>query len=269
MCEILRLSTLRMAKVAELVNLRSKEPVGPQRRAMARLDRAMFDVILARRAAHEPGTRGDVLAMLLSATDEDGHGLSDQELRDELLVLVLAGHETTANTIAWTFERLLRTQAAHDRLRDVVRSGADPDGYLEATILEAMRVRPVVPRIGREVQVPWRLGDFVVPAGSPILVSVLLVHHREDLYPDPFRFNPQRFVGVRPGTHTWLPFGGGNRRCLGSALAMEELRVAVGEIARRVDLTVPDPGAERPRHRNVTMIPDRGGRVVAERVRPS
>jgi cytochrome P450 len=265
--QTLRLSVGPLAQLAELLNLDREESVGPQKWIVRRLDTAMYAVIAARRAAHEPGARHDILSLLLDARDEDGAPLSDLELRNELLTLVLAGHETTANSIAWTFERLLRTPAAHDRLRDVVRSGEDPDGYLEATITESMRVRPVVPLIGRRVQVPWRLGDVVVPPGSRLLVGILLLHHRDDLYPDPFRFAPERFLGRKPGAHEWLPFGGGTRRCLGAALAMEELRIVVPEIVRRADLVVDDPAPERPIHRNVTMIPGRGGRVRAVALR--
>lgn len=263
----LALSVSPLARFGELFNLDREESVGPQKWVIARLDRAMLDVIAGRRAVHEPGARHDILSLLLDVRDEDGAPLTDRELRNELLTLVLAGHETTANTIAWTFERLLRTPATHDRLRDVVRSGEDPDGYVEATITESMRVRPVVPLIGRRVKVPWRLGDVVVPAERRVLVGILLLHHRADLYPDPFRFAPERFVGRKPGAHEWVPFGGGTRRCLGAALAMEELRIVVPEIARRADLVVDDPAPERPISRNVTMIPARGGRVRATSLR--
>jgi cytochrome P450 len=115
--------------------------------------------------------------------------------------------------------------------------------------------------------VPWQLGDVVAPRGSRILVGIVVTHHRADVYPDPFRFDPERFMGVKPSTSEWLPFGGGNRRCLGAALAMEEMRIVLGEIARRTDLTVTDDAPERPKNRNVTMIPGRGGRVVATSVR--
>ncbi|NYI44760.1 cytochrome P450 [Nocardioides aromaticivorans] len=263
----LELSTSPVARFGELLNLDREESVGPQKWVVARLDLAMYDVIARRRATHEPGARHDILSLLLDVRDEDGAPLTDRELRNELLTLVLAGHETTANTIAWTFERLLRTPAAHDRLRDVVRSGEDPDGYVEATITESMRARPVVPLIGRRVRVPWQLGDVVAPADSRVLIGILLLHHRADLYPDPFRFAPERFLGRRPGAHEWVPFGGGTRRCLGAALAMEELRIVVPEIARRADLVVDDPAPERPVSRNVTLIPARGGRVRATSLR--
>jgi cytochrome P450 len=260
------ISTHPAAQLGELVNLGSDEPVGPTRVFLGMLDRQLYAVIAARRAAE----RGDdILSLLFEAETEDGERLTDQELRDELLTLVLAGHETTANSLAWAFERLLRHPGAYDRLRDIARSDDDPDGYLEATIHETMRSRPVIPVIGRRVTVPWQLGEYRMPADSAVLISILLVHHREDVYPDPFSFRPERFVGVKPGTYTWIPFGGGIRRCLGAALAMAEQRVVLRAIARRTDLEAADPRPERARHRNVTMIPARGARVVMRSRRPS
>jgi cytochrome P450 len=254
------LSTRPEAQLFELLNLGSDEPVGPTRLFLSQLDRHMYAVIEARRASAE--RRTDILSLLLDAETEDGERLTDQELRDELLTLVLAGHETTANSLAWAFERLLRQPAAYDRLRDVARADDDPDGYLEATIHETMRSRPVIPIIGRRVTVPWQLGEYRMPAGSAILMSILLLHHREDVYPDPFAFRPERFVGRKPGTYTWIPFGGGIRRCLGASLAMAEQRVVLEAIVRRTDLYAPDPAPEHARHRNVTMIPAGGARVV-------
>jgi cytochrome P450 len=245
--------------VIDLQNAGRIEPRGVLRWIMRLVDRELYAAIAARR---ETGTRGDdVMSLLLEARDEDGQPLTDEELRDELLTLVLAGHETTANSLAWTFERLLRAPDAYDRLRDVARSDGE-DAYIEATVHEGMRVRPVIPMIVRMVKRPWRLGDYVVPAGTPVAVSIIALHHREDVYPDPHRFDPERFVDRKPGTYTWVPFGGGTRRCLGAALAMAEQRVVLSAIARRTDLAAPDPAPERARQRNVTMIPRHGGRVV-------
>src|SRR4051812_9183035 len=258
--QMVALSTRPEAQLFELLNLASEEPIGPLRTFLALLDRPLYEVIEARRAGAPERT--DILSLLLEAETEDGERLTDQELRDELLTLVLAGHETTANSLAWAFERLLRHPAAYDRLRDVARSDDDPDGYLEATIHETMRSRPVIPIIGRRVTVPWQLGDYRLPADSSILMSILLLHHRDDVYPDPFAFRPERFVGVKPGTYTWIPFGGGIRRCLGAALAMAEQRVVLDAIARRTDLVAADPAPERATNRNVTMIPARSARVI-------
>lgn len=267
---LLRISTSPVALIGELLNAGKREPVGIQKWGLAYLDRAMYALIARRRAEHVPGERQDILSLLLDARDEDGSALTDEELRNELLTLVLAGHETTANSIAWGFERLVRHPDAYDNLRDAARTDVDPDGqaaYIDATLHETMRVRPVVPIVGRRATVPWRLGDVVAPRESRMLVGILLTHHRPDLYPDPFRFDPDRFIGVKPSTSEWLPFGGGNRRCLGATLAMEEMRIVVREIARRADLVATDAAAEQPKHRNVTMIPGHGGRVRIARMR--
>jgi cytochrome P450 len=181
--------------------------------------------------------------------------------------MVLAGHETTANSLAWTFERLVRNPEPYGRLRELVRSGdsEEAEAYVEATIYEGMRVRPVIPLIVRLVKRRWQLGDYVVPADTPVAVSIVAVHNRPDVYPDPSRFRPERFVGQKPGTYTWIPFGGGIRRCLGASLAMAEQRVVLAAIARRTDLAPADPAPEPARQRNVTMIPGFGGRVVLSR----
>jgi cytochrome P450 len=225
------------------------------------VDRQMFAVIRRRRATvGQDGARGDVLSLLLAARDEEGLPLTDQELRDELMALVLAGHETTANSLAWAFERLLRAPAAYRQLRDRVRDG-DGEAYVEATIQESMRVRPVIPMIVRLVTRPWRLGAYVVPERTPVAVSILGLHHRDDVYSEPDAFRPERFLEAKPGTYTWLPFGGGIRRCLGASLAMAEQRVVLTAIARRTDLEAAALAPEAPRMRNVTMIPRHGGRV--------
>jgi cytochrome P450 len=262
-----RLSTHPLAKLADMLSLRREEPVGMVRRLVAEIDRHLYALIAKRRAEGEgegEGERADVMSLLLSARDEDGQPMTDEELRDELLTLVLAGHETTANSLAWAFERLLRHPAAYDRLRDVARSEEteDEDGWIEATIHETMRNRPVVPIIGRRVTVPWQLGEHRLPADTHVLISIALLHHRADVYPDLFSFRPERFLGVKPGTYTWIPFGGGIRRCLGATLAMAEQRVVLRAIARRTDLVAPDPAPEHVVHRNVTMIPAGGARVM-------
>jgi cytochrome P450 len=246
--------------LVEMRNARHAEPKGVLAAVMAMVDRQMYAVIRERRAAGDRHRRADVLSLLLAATDEDGRAVTDHELRDELMSLVLAGHETTANSLAWTFERLLRTPAAYTRLRHLVRANdrAGAQQYVEATIHEGMRIRPVIPMIARMAMRPWRFGDYTVPSRTPVAVSIIALHHRPDVYPDPHAFDPERFLQTKPGTYTWIPFGGGIRRCLGATLAMAEQRVVLEAIARRTDLTAPDPAPERPRMRNVTMIP-RGG----------
>ena len=255
-------STSPLALFSELTNLGREEPRGLMRQAVKLLDRATYPLIAKRRAAADLEERGDILSLLLRARSEDGEQMTDHELRDELLTLVLAGFETTANSLAWTWERLVRTPAAYERLRDAVRSETQAEEHVEAAIVEGMRSRPVIPIIGRRVAVPWRLGDYVVPAGQGVSISILLLHHREDLYPEPFAFRPERWLDRTPGTYEWIPFGGGTRRCLGAALAMAEQRVVLEAMTRRLDLEADRPEPEHAQHRNVTMIPARGARVV-------
>ncbi len=260
-------STSFLAQFGELLNVGRDEARGLLRRGVKALDDATYPIIEARRAVDDLDERTDIMSLLMRAETEDGERLTDHELRDELLTLVLAGFETTANSLSWTWERLLRTPAAYDLLRDAVRSGEQADEVVEATITEGMRARPVIPMIGRRVTVPWRLGDVVVPAGSPISMSILLVHHREDLYPEPFAFRPERWLGHKPGTYEWIPFGGGTRRCLGASLAMAEQRVVLRAMVERLELEADRPEPEHAMHRNVTMIPGRGARAVVREKR--
>ncbi|WP_205698521.1 cytochrome P450 [Conexibacter sp. SYSU D00693] len=265
--QLVQASTWPVYGLVELMNLGNDEPIGFTKAGLRILDGFTFSVIKRRRAAADLEERRDILSLLLQARTEEGEPLTDQELRDELLTLVLAGHETTANQLAWTWERLTRTPAAHERLLDAVREGDDAaaSAEVDAVLHESMRSRPVIPVIGRRVQAPWQLGRYGVPAGTPISMSILLVHHREDVYPDPFSFRPERWHDAKPGTYSWLPFGGGTRRCLGAALAMAEMRVVLRAMAQRLDLEAVDPEPERAVHRNVTMIPRHGARVVVRR----
>jgi cytochrome P450 len=277
---LLAASTHPLYQVVEMRQAGAPEPHGVLRRMLEIVDRHVYAVIRERRG-EQPGEEGDrqrgaggrddVLSLLLSARDEQGELLTDRELRDELMSLLLAGHETTANALAWAFERLVRTPAAYDRLRDAVRGGDRGVGeaYVEATIHEAMRNRPVIPMIVRMVMRPWRLGDYVVRARTPVAVSIIALHHRADVYPDPLAFAPERFLGIKPGSYTWIPFGGGIRRCLGATLAMAEQRVVLEAIARRTDLRAVDPAPESPRMRNVTMIPGNRCAVVVQRTLPA
>ncbi|HEX6712171.1 MAG TPA: cytochrome P450 [Thermoleophilaceae bacterium] len=262
--QLVAASTWRIAQVAELMNIGRDEPVGFTRAGLALLDRQAYAVIASRRGADLEG-RHDILSLLLQARTDDGEALTDRELRDELLTLVLAGHETTANSLAWTWERLVRHPEAYDRLRSAVRDDENAEEEVEAAINEGMRSRPVIPMVGRRVTVPWQLGEYGVPAGTPIAISILLLHHREDLYPDPYAFRPERWAGNSPGTYEWIPFGGGIRRCLGAALAMAEQRAVLRAMTERLDLEADAPEPEHAVHRNVTMIPSCGARVVARR----
>lgn len=250
------------SQLTELLHVGREEAMGPMKLAIGMIDRPTYAVIRERRRATDLEERHDILSILLQARTEDGEALDDKELRDELLTLVLAGHETTANSLAWSWERLVRNPGPHEALVAAVREDRGAEERVEATIVETMRSRPVIPIIGRRVTVPWRLGDYGIEPGTAIAMSILLVHHREDVYPDPFSFRPERWLGRKPGTYEWIPFGGGIRRCLGAALAMAEQRVVLTAMARRLDLVAEDPTPERAMHRNVTMIPAKGARVV-------
>jgi cytochrome P450 len=267
---LLAASTSPLFQLVELKNATRQEPAGVMGQMLAMVDRRMFAMIRERRAEGGGSGRNDVLSLLLEARDEDGEPLTDQELRDELMALVLAGHETTANSLAWIFERLLRTPPAYARLRELVRAGGEEaDAYVEATIHEGMRNRPVIPMVVRMVKRPWRFGEYVVPARTPVAVSIVALHHREDVYPEPLAFRPERFLDQKPGTYTWMPFGGGIRRCLGASLAMAEQRVVLSAIARRTDLIAPYPAPERARQRNVTTIPNHGARISVSARHPA
>lgn len=267
MIRLLNLSTHPLASVVQMVNSRSREPRGVLKLILRPLDTAIYKVIDERRreGADRPdgGGRTDILTVLMAARGDDGLPLRDNEIRDELLTLVLAGHETTSNSVAWTFERLTRNPEVYARSVEAARSG--DDAYIEALINESMRSRPVVPIIARELGAQWQFGPYAVESGVIALVSILALHHREDLYPRPYAFDPERFLGVRPSPQKLMPFGGGNRRCLGAGLALAELRVVLTQILRRVDVAMTDSPAEVPRHRNVTMIPGDGGLVTALR----
>ncbi len=260
--QLVNASTSLVGQAGELLNIGREEAVGVIKLGVAILDQPTYAVIKARRADERLEERRDILSLLLQARTEEGEAMDDKEVRDELLTLVLAGHETTANSLAWAWERLVRNPAAHEALREATRNGEGAEEQVEATIIESMRSRPVVPFIGRRVTVPWQLGPYGVSADTPIGMSILLVHHREELYPEPFEFRPERWLGRKPGTYEWIPFGGGIRRCLGAALAMAEMRVVLEATARRLDLEAAEPEPEHALHRNVTMIPARGGRVV-------
>jgi cytochrome P450 len=223
------------------------------RRELHAVDAELHRLIAERRAAPDLAERDDVLSMLLLARDETGRGLSDAELRDELMTLLVAGHETTANSLAWAFERLARTPGALERV------AADP-AYAEAAVRETLRLRPVIALVARRLTRDAEIAGRVLPEGAVLTPCILLVHRRPDLYPDPDAFRPERFLDRAPGTYTWIPFGGGVRRCVGATFAQMELQVVLRRIAERVALEpVGDP--EPVRRRAITLVPARGGEV--------
>jgi cytochrome P450 len=191
--------------------------------------------------------------------------MSDWELRDQLITLLLAGHETTASGLAWMFERVLRTPEVHERLRSAVSDGDEE--YVDCFIKEGLRIRPVVGMAVRQVNSSVELAGYTVPPGALIGCSMLLTHTRPDLYPEPEVFRPERFMEGAPDTYTWVPFGGGLRRCIGVAFATLEMKVILRNVFSRCELNVPTMKPERPRRRFVTYQPNRGAQVVLNRRR--
>ena len=252
--------------------LRRFNQVGPLKGFLdvrARIDAAIFELIAERRAEGDSG-RDDVLAMLLEARHEDdGSPMSQQELRDELMTLLVAGHETTASTLAWAFERVSREPAVLARLTEEVTDD-DEDAYVLATIQETLRRRPVLPNTApRLVKKPVTVGGWDYEPGPALVASAYLVHHDADIYPEPYAFRPERFLDTKPGTYTWIPFGGGRRRCIGMSFAMLEMRIVVRELLRAYELRASDPAHEVPGRRNISIKPARGARVgLARRKAP-
>jgi cytochrome P450 len=232
-------------------------------RARARLDEFLYEEIGLRRAEAEAEERENVLSLLLRARHDDGSPMTDAELRDELLTVIGAGHETTATALAWAVERLLRTPRVLARLRESIAAGEED--YLEATVRETLRVRPVIIDVARKLTAPATVAGYELPAGSFVLPAIAALHFREDLYPDPHQFRPERFLDGRTENYAWIPFGGGIRRCVGAAFAEYEMRIILREIVSRARLRAPDPSPEKVRIRHITLAPARGTRVVLER----
>jgi cytochrome P450 family 135 len=225
------------------------------------VDELIFEEIAERREAPDLEQREDVFSTLLLASDEDGERMTDQELRDELVTLLVAGHETTATGLAWAFDLLLHDERALARLRETLAEG--DESYLEAVVKETLRARPVIPGIGRVVRgEPFELGQYLIPPGVEINPSVAAIHRRKDHYPEPRRFEPERFLGPdAPDTYTWIPFGGGPRRCLGASFATFEMKLVVRRVLERASLSPVSPRHDRVERRGITVVPREGVRV--------
>jgi cytochrome P450 len=267
-----RLDALRV-KLPRLLELSSRptsmlpamqKPWNPEFREFAELheacDELIFGLVDERRASAEE--RDDVLSMLLAARHEDDTPMTDQELRDELMTLLVAGHETTASELAWAFERLPREPEALRRL--VAAVDADEEAYLVATVQEVLRSRPVLPNAEpRLVVEEVAIGGWRYPVGCALAVNAYLVHHDPAIYPDPYTFRPERFLEESPGTYTWLPFGGGRRRCIGASFAMLEMQIALRAVLERHTIAAGNGGApEFTRRRSITISPKQGARTV-------
>ncbi|MUL81573.1 cytochrome P450 [Mycobacterium sp. CBMA247] len=241
-----------------------RRPWRTLQRNIEEADRLLYAEIADRRADPEVATRTDVLAMLVRSANEDGRTMTDRELRDQLMTLLVAGHETTATGLSWALERLTRHPAVLDKAVRAAREG--DDAYLDAVAKETLRIRPVVFDVGRVLTQPVEMAGYRLPAGVMVAPGIGLVHERDDVYPDADRFDPDRMLDVTLGPTTWFPFGGGNRRCLGATFAMVELRVVLREILRRVDLFATTAADERQRVKHVTLVPHRGARICARAV---
>ncbi|HET6998879.1 MAG TPA: cytochrome P450 [Solirubrobacterales bacterium] len=211
--------------------------------------------------------RDDILSMLMLAEFEDGGTMSDEELRDQLMTLLLAGHETTATALAWAFDLLLRHHGALQQLRDSLAAGEDD--YLRATITESLRLRPVLPLAGRRLATELVSDGLTLPAGTDVTPAIWLTHTRADLYPEPFAFKPERFLEGAPDTYGWIPFGGGIRRCIGASFAEFEMRIVLREVLTRCDLRKASPMPEKTGRRNITLSPKDGTPVVVTARRPA
>src|SRR4051794_15744311 len=225
-------------------------PMGMFMRVRKRVDDVLFEEIARRRERGGLDERHDVFSMLLQ-TD-----MTDVELRDELMTILLAGHETTTTALAWAFERLLRHPGMYERLRTDDRWG-------EAVISETLRLRPPIPIVGRAVKTDFQLNGWTIPAGEFLAPCIWLTHRREEVYPEPYAFKPERFLDKGPETYSWLPFGGGTRRCAGAAFAQLEMTVVMKTIAEKVALEPAEPGPERVGRRAIVLAPKHGSRVIA------
>jgi cytochrome P450 len=248
-------------------------PAARFRRALAAVDELIYAEIADRRAAGDAEDRDDVLSLLLSARHEDGSPMTDTELRDELMTLLTAGHETTATGLAWAFERLMRTPRVLERLT----SSLDDDAYLDAVVKETLRVRPVVVDVARKLTSEIEIAGWRLPAGTLVLPAIAVMHARPDLYDSPEEYRPERFLKGERGlagtarsqartaeSYAWIPFGGGVRRCIGASFAQVEMRTVLREVLRRVRLRAPTTRPERGVIRHVTVVPGRGARAVVE-----
>jgi len=224
------------------------------------VDELLYAEIAEHRARGDFEEREDILSLMMQARFEDGGEMSDTDLRDQLMTLLLAGHETTATALAWTFDLLLRHPTQLARLRESLEAGEDE--YLRAVISESLRLRPVVPLAGRRLAADLVADGLTLPAGTDVTPAIWLTHTRADVYPEPFAFKPERFLEDGPDTYAWIPFGGGIRRCIGAAFAEFEMRIVLREVLGRCELHKASPTPEKIGRRNITLSPKDGTPVI-------
>jgi cytochrome P450 len=230
------------------------------RRRIERVDELLHREIAERRAAGDVEERDDILSLLVAARHDDGSPMSEAEMRDELLTLLVAGHETTATSLSWAVERLVRHPQKLERLRAETLAGED--AYLTATIQETLRLRPVIVLVARRLTEPVVLGGYELPAGVTVTPCIHLIHRDPATYPEPDSFRPERFLENPPGTYTWIPFGGGVRRCLGASFAQFEMSVVLRELVRRHRIAPARSGSERVFRRAITETPRHDAEVI-------
>jgi cytochrome P450 len=252
----------RMAQLALLGPRRVAER-GTLRAALDPTDELIYEEIGSRRHAPDLAERDDVLSLLLQARHDDGSEMSDEELRDELMTLLVAGHETSATALAWALDALTHHPHVLERLRDELDGGED--AYLDAVVKETLRLRPVIALVLRRLTEPMEIGGRMLPAGVNVAPCIYLLHRRPDVYDEPRAFRPERFLDQPPGTYTWIPFGGGVRRCLGASFAQFEMKIVLRELVSRLDIRAARPEPERRIRRAIVFAPERGGEIV---VRP-
>lgn len=234
---------------------------GTFRRLHDRVDELIYAEIADRRQASDLDRREDILSMLLQARHESDDGpMTDREIRDELLTLLVAGHETTATALSWAVERLIRHPEKLARLTEEVQAGQKE--YLEAVVTETLRLRPVISLVARFLRAPVEIGGWEIPAGVTVAPSIYLVHRRPDIYPNPERFEPERFLDASPGTYSWIPFGGGVRRCIGGSFAHFEMQVVLTELVKRRGMRPARQAPERVFRRAITETPRHDAEVV-------
>jgi cytochrome P450 len=258
--------------VAQLTGLASRRfggrgPWAKFEKQLKLADELLYAEIAEHRASGAYEEREDILSLMMQARFEDGSGMSDSDLRDQLMTLLLAGHETTATALAWTFDLLLRHQGPLRRLRESLEAGKED--YLRAVISESLRLRPVVPLAGRRLSVDLETENLHLPAGTDVTPAIWLTHTRADVYPEPFAFRPERFLDDGPDTYAWIPFGGGIRRCIGAAFAEFEMRIALREVLTRCELHKASPAPEKIGRRNITLSPRAGTPVVVTARHPA
>ena len=237
-------------------------PWGRFSRRRAAVDHELLALIRKRRDDPQLAERADILSLLLQSGDDAHDRLSDAQLRDELLTMLFAGHETTATAMAWAFDLLLHHRAALERLTEELDQGGDR--YLDAVVKETLRLRPVISEVGRTLTHPMHIGRWDLPEAAVVAANIFLIHRDPELFPAPLSFRPERFLDDSCDASAWIPFGGGVRRCLGAAFATEEMRIVLRTVLAHSQLRAANPSQEKLRRRAVTLIPRTGTKVILD-----